>query len=469
MADMELCRLSAVAVATAVRRKELSPVGIVKNALDRIEAVNPRLNCFCFVYPDEALAAARRAEAAVMRGDALGPLHGVPIAFKDMTPTKGKRTTLGSYAYENWIPDHDATIVERLLGAGAIMVGKTTTSELAYAFQMNTPLWGITRNPWNLDRAPGGSSGGSAAAVAAGCVPLAEGCDAGGSIRLPASFTGIVGLKPSLGRIPFEIFPSQFDSFTSFGPLAWHVSDAALFLDAAQGPDDRDFSSLPALPAVDPPRAAGLEGVRLAFTPDFGYYAVDPEVAANTRAMVATLRSLGAEVDEIELSWTRDLNEAGWLHWDVYAALMMADRLDEFRDRMEPDVVAAVERGRQAKAVDFKRVELVRTRLAETIAPILARYDALVSPTSAQPAIPIDSTEADFGHDDENGKFCHYEMTFPFNMLTLPALSVPSGFTGSGLPTGFQIAGRRHDDATPLRIGHALEQALNWTDNRPPI
>ena len=469
MSDPELCRLSAADIAALVRAKELSPVEVVQNCLERIEEVNPRLNCFCFVYADEALAAARAAEEAVMGGEPLGPLHGVPVAFKDMTPTKGKRTTLGSYLYEHWVPDRDAAIVERLLGAGAIMVGKTTTSELAYSFQMDTPLWGVTRNPWNTDHQPGGSSGGAAAAVAARCVPVAEGCDAGGSIRLPASFCGIVGLKPSLGRIPFDIFPSQFDSYTSFGPLCRHVSDAVLFLNAAQGPDDRDFSSLPELPAVSLPHSSDLDGVRLAVSPDLGYYAVDPDVAANTRHMVSTLRALGATVDEVELPWSREINEAGWLHWDVYSALMVGDRLGQFRERMEPDLVASVERGRNVSGVDLKRTELVRTRLAETVAPVFARYDALVCPTSAKPAIAVGERESKFGHDDTNGRFCHYEMTFPFNLLTLPAISVPSGFADNGLPTGFQIVGRRHDDGTPLRIAQALEQELTWTERRPPI
>lgn len=469
MSDPELCGLSASETAAAIRARELSPVDVVKNSLDRIEEVNPKLNCFCFVYADEALIAARAAEQAVMKDDALGPLHGVPIAFKDMTPTKGKRTTLGSYLYEDWIPEHNATIVERLLGAGAIMVGKTMSSELAYAFQMDTPLWGVTRNPWNLDHQPGGSSGGAAAAVASGCVPFAEGCDAGGSIRLPASFCGIVGLKPSLGRIPFDIFPSQFDSYTSFGPLCRHVSDAVLFLNAAQGPDDRDFSSLPDLPVVSLPHSVDLADVRLAFSIDLGYYAVDPGVVVNTHNVVSALRSLGATVDEVELPWSREINDACWLHWDVYAAVVVGERLDEFRDCMEPDLVAAVERGRDASAVELKRTELVRTHLAETIAPIFARYDGLICPTSTQPAIKVGTPESSFGHDDKDGKFCHYEMTAPFNLLTLPALSVPSGFVDIGLPTGFQIVGRRHDDATPLRIAHALEQEFNWAERPPPI
>jgi hypothetical protein len=239
--------MSAHAMADAIRNRKLSSVEAVANALQRIEALNGKLNCFCFLFAEEALSAAREADAAIARGDRLGRLHGVPIGFKDMTPVRGKRTTRGSRLFEHWVPDRNAAIVDRLLGEGAIIVGKTTTSELAYSFITATSLWGVTRNPWNLDHTPGGSSGGSAAAVASGCLPLAEGSDMGGSVRLPASFCGLVGLKPSFGRIPFDILPSQFDSFCHFGPLARSVADAALFLDAAQGPDDRDASSLPSL------------------------------------------------------------------------------------------------------------------------------------------------------------------------------------------------------------------------------
>ncbi|MGH6920272.1 MAG: amidase, partial [Geminicoccaceae bacterium] len=253
MPEFDLCELSAGALAGRIRGRDVSPVEAVEAALARIEAVNPRLNCFCFVYGDEALDAARAAEKSVMAGAALGPLHGVPIAFKDMTPIRGKRTTLGSHIFENWIPDHDAVIVERLLAAGAIVVGKTTTSEFAATSFTETKLWGVTRNPWNTDHTPGGSSGGSGAAVAARCVPLAEGCDMGGSVRIPASFCGTIGLKPSFGRIPFDILPSQFDTYCHFGPLARCVGDAALVHDAAQGHADRDILSLPGRLAIPDP------------------------------------------------------------------------------------------------------------------------------------------------------------------------------------------------------------------------
>jgi Asp-tRNA(Asn)/Glu-tRNA(Gln) amidotransferase A subunit family amidase len=445
MSDPELCYMSARAMAGAIRSRKLSSVEAVTNALQRIEELNGKLNCFCFLYAEEALSAARKADTAIARGDRLGRLHGVPIAFKDMTPVQGKRTTRGSRLFEHWVPDRSAAIVDRLLGEGAIMVGKTTTSELAYSFITATPLWGITRNPWNLAHTPGGSSGGSAAAVASGCVPLAEGSDMGGSVRLPASFCGLVGLKPSFGRIPFDILPSQFDSFCHLGPLARTVADAGLFLDAAQGPDDRDASSLPALPDTLLSPRRGLRGLRLAFSPDLGYYAVDPEVATNTARCVETLRQLGATVEELALPWRRNITEAGWLHWDVYTALLAGNQSDAFFDRMDRTVVAAIERGRRVSALDFKQVDFVRTEQWQQIAPVFARCDALICPTTALPALPIGVTEAEFGHDDEQGRFHHFEMTFPFNMIAqCPALSVPSGFTRAGLPTGLQIVGRCH-------------------------
>ena len=289
MTDLDLAYTPATELARRIRARELSPVEVVENSLARIDEVNPALNCFCFTYPDEALDKARDAEQAVMDGKPLGPLHGVPLAIKDLTPTKGKRTTLGSCSHEHNVPDHDAVIVEKLLGAGAIMVGKTMTPEFAYSSYTESPLWGITRNPWNTERSPGGSSGGSGAAVASGCVPFAEGSDMGGSVRIPAALCGITGLKPSFGRIPFEILPSQFDQISHFGPLARTVGDAALFLSVAQGPDERDIQSQkPALDIPIPP-PTDLSGMSLALCPNLGYYALHPDVEANCRAAAGEL------------------------------------------------------------------------------------------------------------------------------------------------------------------------------------
>lgn len=470
MNNMDLCELSATALAGHIRRKTVSPVEAAEAALARIEAVNPRLNCFCFVYGDEARDAARAAEKAVMAGAPLGPLHGVPIAFKDMTPMRGRRTTLGSHIFENWIPDHDAVVVERLAAAGAIVVGKTTTSEFAATSFTETKLWGITRNPWNTDRTPGGSSGGSGAAVASRCVPLAEGCDMGGSVRIPASFCGTVGLKPSFGRIPFDILPSQFDTYCHFGPLARSVADAALFLDAAQGHDDRDILSLPGRLAIPNPLPHDVSGLRLALSVDLGYYAVDPEVEAGVRAAADTFRSLGAAVEEVALPWTRAITDAGYEHWNAYLAAYAAQYLPEWRDRMDPVLVKIIEDGLKMDAVAFKKIEIVRTRQWEGIRPVFRAYDALLCPTMSVPAPPVGTTDFDFLYDDEHGRFHQFEMTFPFNMISpCPALSIPCGLTRDGLPIGLQVVGRPYDDLMPLRLGAALETTWEQGPMKPPI
>ena len=345
MSDADLTYLSAVELARLIRIKELSAVEVVQNALDRIEEVNPRLNCFCFVFPEDALEQARMAERAVLSGDDIGPLHGVPFAIKDLTPTKGKTTTLGSRVYEHWVPDEDAAIVEALSGAGGIMVGKTTTPEFAHSGFCHSPLWGVTRNPWNPERTSGGSSGGSGAAVATGCVALAEGTDMLGSVRTPAAYCGIVGLKPSLGRIPMDILPSAFDTISHFGPLTRTVDDAALMLGVVQGPDERDIFSLS--PAIDipVPLAGDIRGRRIALSIDLGFFAIDEDVASNTRATADALREAGAEVEEVELGWTRELVEAGWDLWNVFIAAYFGQHLEEWRDRMDPQVVDQMEAG----------------------------------------------------------------------------------------------------------------------------
>ena len=470
MTDLDLAYTPASELARMIRERRLSPVEVVANSLARIAVVNPTLNCFCFVYPEEAMARARAAEAAVTRGQTVGPLHGVPIAIKDLTPTKGKRTTLGSYAYEHWVPDEDAPIVEALTQAGAILVGKTTTPEFAYSSFTESPLWGITRNPWNPALTPGGSSGGSGGAVATGCVALAEGSDMGGSVRIPAAFCGIVGLKPSFGRIPFTILPSQFDSLSHFGALARTVADAALFLKVTQGPDERDIQSLKPPLRLELPPSSDTRGLKLALSLDLGFYAIDPEVAANTRAAAAALAEAGAEVAEIDLGWDRSIADGWYAHWGVYLATFFGDKLTEYRDRMDPEVVKLIEAGLAMSAVEFKKIEILRTEQWRKLSPILIGHDALLCPTMALPPPPVGGKESAYGTEDEQGRYRGLDMTSVFNFVSqCPALSVPSGTTKDGLPTALQIVGRRYDDETVLRIGAALEEARPWAQRRPPI
>ena len=386
MVDLDLAYTTASELSRRIRSKDISPVEVVKSALARIEEVNPKLNCFCFTYPEEARERARAAERAVLAGEEPGPLAGVPLAIKDLTPIKGKRTTLGSFVYEHWVPDKDAAVVEKLCRAGAILVGKTTTPEFAYSSFTESPLWGITRNPWDLERTPGGSSGGSGAAVAAGCVPLAEGTDMGGSVRIPAAFCGIVGLKPSLGRIPMDILPTVFDSISHFGPLARTVADAALFLSVAQGPHDCDIQSLkPALEVPVPPQGR-LDGRKLALSVDLGFYAVDSEIEANTRAAAEALRNAGAQVEEVELGWTKEQSDAWTAYWGVYLAAAFEHVLPDYRDRMDPHVVALIEAGQAMGAVPFKQIETIRTEQWLELARVFERFDALLCPTMALPA-----------------------------------------------------------------------------------
>ena len=470
MPDLDLCYTPATVLAQAIAAKKLSPVELMKNTLARIEAVNPVLNCFCFVYPEEALEKATAAEAAVMRGGTLGPLHGVPFAIKDLTPTKGKRTTLGSKAYEHWVPDHDAPIVEALDGAGGIMVGKTTTPEFAYSGFTDSPLWGITRNPWNPAKTCGGSSGGSGAAVASGCVPLAEGSDMGGSVRIPASFCGLAGLKPSFGRIPFTILPSQFDQLSHFGPLARTVSDVALFLSITQGPDERDIQSLKPALDVNIPVPADARGLRLALSVDLGYSWVHPEVAAAVRTAAAALEDAGAVVEEVDLGWDWRLNDLWVEHWGVYLATFFGHTLATHRDRLDPNVVRLMEAGLAMNAVDFKRIEFARTDQWKKLSPILRQNDALLCPTMTMTAPDVGARNAEYGRLDADGKYRGLDMTSVFNFVSqCPAFSVPCGWGSDGLPVGLQIVARRFDDLTALRIGAALEAVRPWAEKRPGV
>ena len=453
-----------------IRCREISPVEVVANALARIEAVNPKINAFCAVFAEQAMSAARRAERAVAERRAAGPLNGVPIAIKDLTPTKGHVTTLGSRIFRDSVSDHDAVVVERLRAAGAIMVGKTCTPEFGYSGFTRSALWGESRNPWDLARTPGGSSGGSAAAVAAGCVPLAEGSDGGGSVREPAACCGTTGLKPSYGRIPFDLFPTQFSTVFHFGSLARTVADAALFLDVTNGPHDRDIQSQAPRLDVPVPPPSDISGLKLALNIDFGLFYVDPEVEANVRAAAQALRAAGAEVTEVNLTFDRAAIQASEADLRSLAAILQGALLAEHRDLMTDRAAAHLEGGACYRGVEIKDFEVERTKVWQALAPVLAEHDALLCPTQAGPAPSNHQSEADFDWVDDEGRYHGHFMSQYFNFVgQVPAFAVPAGFTAAGLPTSVQIVGRRYDDNMVLRIAAALEQARPWAQHRPPI
>jgi len=468
--DLELSYCAAMELAQRIRSREISPVEVMENCLERIGKVNPKLNCFCFVYADDAMESARKAEQGVMAGQVLGPAHGVPVAIKDVTPTKGKTTTRGSKVYEHWIPDHDALIVKRFAAAGAIMIGKTTTPEFAYDGFTQSPLWGVTRNPWNPDHTPGGSSGGSGAAVACGCVPWAEGTDMGGSVRIPASYCGIVGLKPSLGRIPMDILPTVFDNISHFGPLTRSIGDANLFMNIASGPDERDIMSLPDKLEFPLPADTHINDLKLAMSMDLGFYAVDPEVEQCVRSAAERLSAKGATVEEVELSWSRDINDAWVEYWGVYLDVCFTQDLDRWRGQMDPNVVSLIESGRQMDAVSLKRIEVLRTKQWHQLCNLFDKYDALLCPTMTRPAPPVGFSDSDFQTSREDGRYQGLDMTSPFNFVgQCPALSVPAGFSKDELPIGLQVVGHRYDDLTVMRIGAALESVRPWAHRRPQL
>ena len=440
-----------------LKEGSLSPVELVGNCIERIDEVNPALNCFCFTYPDEALEQARVAERQLRRTSKAPPLTGLPVAFKDLTPTAGKRTTLGSYAYEHWVPDRSSVIVERFEAAGAILIGKTTTPEFASDGFTYSLLWGHTRNPWNPDHTPGGSSGGSAAAVASGCVPWAEGCDMGGSVRIPAAFCGLVGLKPSLGRIPMDLIPSALDSISHFGPLTRNIDDAALFMRFAQGPHDRDLLSLESKLRFEVPVRAPLRP-KLALSMDLGHMTVDADVQSSGRAAVERLQASGATVEEVDLAWPAEIAQCAVDHWKVYLAAFFEEHLAQFRERMDPHVVELMEQARSISAIDYKRMEILRSECWHKLARILSEYDALLSPTVTTTAPPVGSGYTQLIGTTEDGKVKGMDLTAAFNLMgQCPALSVPIGFSDQGLPYSLHIAGRRFDDEGVLGIGKAIE------------
>jgi Asp-tRNA(Asn)/Glu-tRNA(Gln) amidotransferase A subunit family amidase len=470
MTDLDLAFLPAAEMARRVAAGGVSPVELVDNALDRISDVNDELNAFCFVWDDAARAQARSAaDDVVTNGASLGPLHGVPIALKDTTPTAGHTTTLGSYAFEHWVPEVDAAIARKLREAGAIVIGKTTTPEFAHSLTTESPLWGVTRNPWNLDRTTGGSSGGSGAAVAAGCVPLAEGSDMGGSVRIPAAWCGIVGLKPGLGRIPMDVLPGLFDTISHHGPLARCVDDARLFLHATQGPDEADILSLPNPLDLRVRQTVDMKNIRVALSIDLGCWAVEPSIEAAVRAAADSMADAGATVNEVNPGFLGN-EEAEWNKlWEVFMAAYYGEHVAEFGDRMMPDVLGLIERGNAMSAVAYKQVEFTRTRMWNQISPILKDNDVLLCPTMATG--PVEASIAGKRNPSqlEGDRLHSPDMTAIWNMISpCPVMTIPCGLDGDGLPIGAQLIGRRWRSDKLLSIGASLEAAVAPI-GRPPI
>ncbi|MDX1374927.1 MAG: amidase [Burkholderiales bacterium] len=452
----DLCALTATQLLRLYRRKAVSPVEVVRAALKRIQEHNARLNAFNFVAPD-ALNLARASEARWQKGEPIGPLDGVPASIKDILLTRGWPTLRGSQtinAKGPWIDD--APAVARLREAGAVLLGKTTTPEFGWKGVTDSPLTGVTRNPWNTECTPGGSSGGGAAAVAAGMGPLTIGTDGGGSIRIPCGFTGLFGLKPSFGRVP--AWPlSPFGTVAHLGPMTRTVDDAALMMNVLTLPDARDWHALP-YDARDyrVGLEEGIKGLRVAYSPDLGYVKVDYEVAALVREAVQVLADLGAHIEEVGPGFDNPA-EIFRVHWYAGAAYIVSALPAEQRKLVDPGLLEVATEG--AKITLKQHMDAVQKRGALGVAlnAFHERFDVLITPT-----LPIPAFEAGREVPAGSGMKRWTEWTpfsYPFNLTQQPAASVPCGFTSSGLPAGMQIVGPRYADALVLRVARAFESA----------
>jgi aspartyl-tRNA(Asn)/glutamyl-tRNA(Gln) amidotransferase subunit A len=463
--DLDVAYASAVALGDQYRAKTLSPVEVARLLFERLDALQPKLNAFCVVDRDGAMAAARASEARWMRGEAKGPLDGVPATIKDLMPMRGFPTLRGSLLVErnqDW--SEDAPAVARLREAGAVILGKTTTPEFGWKAVGDSPLTGITRNPWDLSRTPGGSSAGAAAAAAAGIGPLHLGSDGAGSIRIPAAFTGIFGLKPSFGRVP-AYPPSPMGQLSQVGPIARTVADAALMLSVLSRPDHRDPH---ALPAEDRDYRNGLEagvrGWRIAYSPTLGHARVDAEIAAAVAAAARQFEALGAVVEEVGAIFASP-RETLMTLWAAGSAYIVGAFPRERRALLDPGLAAIAGDGEAIRAVDYLAADFARTALGRQMAAFHQKYDLLLTPMMPIPALPV-------GQDlnDPAGEKLWIDwspFSYPFNLTRQPAASIPCGLTAAGLPIGLQIVGPLYAEARVLRAARALE--ATQPDRRPPL
>lgn len=457
-------------LARRIRERELSAVEVLEAHLEQIARVDPLVNAIVTLIPEEARAKAAAADAALARRDKVGPLHGLPIAHKDTTDTKGIRTTYGSPIFRDFVPEENALIIERIQRAGAIPIGKTNVPEFGAGSQTFNTLFGQTRNPYDLTTTPGGSSGGAAVALATGMHPIADGSDLGGSLRNPGGYCNVVGFRPSPGRVPKVSSQSAWFDMTTNGPLARTVGDVALLMSVIAGPDNRSPISLDDSGSTFvAPLERDFGGVRVAWSSHLGELPVDPRTTAVLESQRGVLLDLGIEVVEAE----PDLSDADEVFhilraWEFEAGY--GDLLDTRRDELKQTVIWNIEQGRELSGVDVARAYRLRSALYQRVQHFFQEYDFLLAPVSQVPPFSIDveyPTEID---GSPMGTYIEWMRTCSRITVTAhPAISVPAGFTPEGLPVGLQIVGRARDDFGVLQLAHAFEQATQHWQRRPPV
>ncbi|MBS7813044.1 amidase family protein [Roseococcus pinisoli] len=452
------------------RKRELSPVEVAKAVLDRMERIEPRVNAMMRTTPEHALAAAKRSEAVFLKGEEARLLEGIPFTIKDLQHTKGVQTDFSTAVLQGTIPDVDAPCVSRLADAGGMMTGKTTSAgEWGWKGVSQAMISGITHNPWGKGLNAGASSSGAGVAAASGYGPLHQGGDGAGSIRMPAHFSGVYGLKPTHGRVPNWPM-SNNDLATHIGPLTRSVEDAALMTQAMAGPHVWDYTSLEAPPQdyAGQLKAADMKGRRIAYSPDFGHARVDPEVAEVVAKAVTAFEAMGAHVEEVTPDWGPLGPELARFFWPATFSGRI-DALPEFESRMDPGFVAMIKYASGFTASQFMQMRLRRFDYIQKIHEFMEGYDFLLSPAVSVAAFPADRLQPEHWPQHEWDWLMWAEFSYPFNWSGSPAASIPCGFTPAGLPVGLQIVGRRFDDLGVLQASAAFEQARPWAQKRPPL
>jgi aspartyl-tRNA(Asn)/glutamyl-tRNA(Gln) amidotransferase subunit A len=462
MSNEDLCRLSAIEAARLIADRKISPVELTDAVLERAERLQPTLNLFALFTPEDARRDAKVAEAAVTRGAALGPLHGVPITVKDNVALAGKPLRQGSVMTEGVVPVADAAAVARVKAAGAVIIGQTTLPEFAHKVLTDSPLYGVTRSPWNLAHTPGGSSGGASSALAAGVASLAIGTDGGGSIRCPASCTGIVGLKATLGRIPQDGSPDGFANYSFVGPMTRNAADTALLLSVMAGPSPADPYSLGAPPLAATAPNATIKGMRIAWIEHFGRYRTDPEVARITGAAVAALADQGAIVEATHDPCFDDIFDIYTVIASTAHAARLGAQAERFGTSVTDSLRASIARGATWSSVDWQRAHDKRTALFRSVQRLFDRFDVIATPTmTASPPL------VDAGGSVASDMYAEWAAAlYPFNLTGHPAISVPAGLTADNLPVGLQLVGPWFAEARLLDLAARLEAGR--TPQHPP-
>jgi amidase len=470
MENQEICFLTATELTRRIRAKDLSAIEVMEAHLAQIERVNPKVNAIVTFLPEQALEQARAADKALAQGEDVGPLHGLPVAHKDLIPTQGVRTTFGSLVFKDFIPEEDGLIVERLKKAGAITIGKTNTPEFGAGSQTYNEVFGETLNPYDPSKTCGGSSGGAAVALACGMIPIADGSDMGGSLRNPASFCNVVGFRPSPGRVPTWPGYVGWFTFTVEGPMARTVEDTALMLSTISGPDARSPIAI-----NEPgrlfyqPLERNFKGVRIAWSRDLGSLPVDPQVTTVIEGQRQVFENLGCRLDNCAPDFA-DADEIFkvWRAW--HFELVLSELLEIHRDKLKDSVIWNIEEGMKLSGPQIGEAERKRTELYHSVRKFMETYEFLILPVSQVPPFDVKQRYVK----EINGekmesyidwmKTCYYITTTGF-----PAISVPCGFTTDNLPVGVQIVGRHHDDLGVLQLAYAFEQATGFRKRKPLV